>query len=250
MSTYTTDVFCLKAMDYREADKILTLYSPDIGLISAIAKGVKRPKSKLAGACSLLHLSRVQLIKGKKLDTLSQYESLESFSELRKDILKLAFGMLFAEQVFLMGIEHDGESQDVFNLLKETLKHLQDVPPELILPIATKFQVTLLEIAGYQPQLVDCILCAEPIDFQRVYYPFSPELGGILCRKCDHQSLLSPPVNVSTSTLKVIQDPLTQDWETINGYKVQKFIHYYLSKKLDRNIRSYDFVLGLLEVGK
>lgn len=249
---YSTQAFCLKTWDYGESDKILHLFSAEYGKISAIAKGVKKQKSKLAGACEILHLSEIQLSKGKNLDVLSQYETVESFPHLRQDIMKLACAMLFAELVHGLVNDHEPDTQGIFGLLQEHLSLLDHCPNELTLPVAVQFQVQLLEAAGFHPSLTQCVITDEPIDTNQSFYPFSAELGGITTSlEARNQYAHLSWVNVSTSTLVALSDalsskPLTAWPAEVQALKVQKFLKFYFTQKLEHPIKAYDFLLSLI----
>lgn len=251
--TYTTEVICLRAIDFGEADKILHLYSPDVGRISAIAKGVKKQKSKLAGACELLNLSEVQLSKGKNLDVLCQYQPRETFVGIRGHLLKLAFALLTVELVNLVAAEYDSDSHDLFHSLKDGLEALDQAPEDdaAVTAAATRFQLQLLESAGYHPQLDRCIFSDQPLDWQEPFYCFSPQLGGVTLsetRKSQpHGSHGARWVNVSASTLAALAAPRTADWQAVNLLKTQKFLRYYFREVFEKELHAYELVFQLLE---
>jgi DNA repair protein RecO (recombination protein O) len=253
--TYTTDVICLRTYDFGEADQILHLYSSEHGRISAIAKGVKKPKSKLVGACQLLNLSEVQLSKGKNLDLLIQYQPRESFPGIRADLLKLSYALLFAELVNLTAGEAD--SHLVYAELKNALHLLDQAAEAQIIPLGIQYQLDLLEAEGYHPILSECIFTGQPLDWQAPFYSFSPQLGGVatseLRRK--HQAETSAMgslnndewVNISTSTLRLLQNPHDPQWTALQFCKAQKFLRYYFQKVVEKSMHAYDLVLNLLE---
>ncbi len=275
MTSYTTEAICLKAFDYSESSKILSFYSPERGLIRAIAKGAKRPKSKLAGACELLNRSELQLIDKSNLDILCQYQSLESFHNIRLDVIKLAFAVLFAELVCTLATEHDGDCEAIYALLKNTLSTLAHSEAsfniansstgssvnspdfslntslqmrfgeQLPVVLATDFHLRLLAIAGYAPVMDRCMVSDQPLDWTHRYYPFSAELGGIVLETLDPGES-GERVNVSTATLRALNEPLGSQWDKANPIKVLKFLRYYTSYKLERRIKAYDFVFQLL----
>lgn len=248
--TYTAEVICLKAIDFGEADKILHLYSPEVGRISAIAKGVKKAKSKLAGACELLNLSEVQLSRGKNLDVLCQYQPRQTFTRIRANLLKLAYAMLYAELINHIAAESD--SHAVFDLLKTGLAELDGCPDEdtVITATATVFQVQVLESAGYHPELARCIFSNTPLDWREPFYAFSPELGGvtdIATRKGQpYGSHGSSWVNIATPTLRALDQPFQSDWPGDTALKSQKFLQYYFRHVFERPLSAGELVLNLL----
>lgn len=250
--TYTTDVICLRAYDFGEADKILNLYSPELGRISAIAKGVKKPKSKLAGACELLNLSEVQLSKGKNLDLLIQYQPRETFTGIRSDLLKLAYALLFAELVNLTAGEAD--SHLIYAELKNALHLLDQAGEDQILPLGIEYQMALLQAEGYHPVLTECIFTGKPLDWNAMFYSFSAQLGGVatseMKRKYQAETggFSEEWVNVSTSTLKLLQNPYASGWTVAHFHKAQKFLRYYFQKVVEKSMHAYDLVFNLLEM--
>jgi DNA repair protein RecO (recombination protein O) len=250
--TYTTQVICLRAYDFGEADKILHFYSPDHGRISAIAKGVKKAKSKLAGACELLNLSEVQLSKGKNLDLLCQYQPKETFIGLRSDLLKLAYGLLFSDLINQTAIDMDSEA--TFHTLKQALNLLDQAVEAQIIPIGLEFQLTLLHAAGFHPVLNECIFTQQPLDLEALYYCFSPQLGGVTTSEQKRRHLVETKefgeqwINVSTSTLKILENPYLLDWNSNQFYKAQKFLQYYFKQVFEKQFHSYDLVFNLLEM--
>lgn len=250
--TYTTEAICLRSIDFGEADKILHLYSPDHGRISAIAKGVKKPNSKLAGACDLLNLSELQLAKGKSLDRLIQYQPRETFSGLRSDLMRLAYALLFAELVNLTATESDADSMAVYAQLKDMLAQLNQVEEPRVALLALRFQMRLLETLGYQPVLSQCVFTAEALDMQAVYYCFSPQLGGVTTpqRRKMHQhgsdGYTANWVNVSTGTLRLLSGSEAIIPSPEQVLKAQKFLQFYLKHILEREIRAFDLILTML----
>lgn len=255
--TYTTEVICLRTVQFGEADKILHLYSPEYGRISAIAKGVKKPGSKLAGACEILGVSEVQLAKGKSLDVLCQYQPRLNFVGIRSDLLKLAYGQLFGELVYATQTETDTDSQDVYARLKQGLTLLDGAEESEITPLALDYQLAFLEAAGFHPNLTECIFTGETLQLAgagaAVYYCFSPDLGGVTSpeRKKAHQqqtgSFGMPWVNISVSTLGVLAQPHHPQWQAGQLLKAQKFLQYYLKQVFEKKLHSYDLVFNLLE---
>lgn len=250
--TYTAEVICLRAYDFGEADKILHLYSPEYGRISAIVKGAKKPKSKLAGACEPLNISEVQLTHGKNLDLLCQYQPRETFTGLRSDLFKLAYGQLFAELVNLIATEMD--SHLTFRDLKQALLLLDQAQEPEIAPIGIEFQLAMLEGAGFHPVLNRCLFTDEALDPNAIYYCFSPQLGGVTSPQEKRKHLVQGGsqgeqwVNISTTSLRVLNNPHHDGWEPNALYKAQKFLQYYFKQVFEKPIHAYDLVFNLMEM--
>ena len=97
--SYSTEAITLKRTDLGEADRIVTLFTPGKGKYHAIAKGTRRPVSKLAGHLELLSRSQLQLALGRNLDIVTQAEGRENFLHLRSDLWHMTCGFYLAELV-------------------------------------------------------------------------------------------------------------------------------------------------------
>src|SRR3989304_4519194 len=105
---YKTEAVVVRAMDLGEADRILTLLTPGLGKLRAVAKGVRRSQSKLGGHLDLLTRSSVMVARGKNLDIITQAQGLDSFLPLRNDLMRLGCGLYAAELAERFTPEHGG----------------------------------------------------------------------------------------------------------------------------------------------
>ena len=96
-NNYVTDAINLKSYNLNDADKIILMYSKENGLLRGVAKGIKKPKSKLGARMDLLVANTLQLIKGHSLDTIVQAQTINSFSESKKDIDKIMLSSYISE---------------------------------------------------------------------------------------------------------------------------------------------------------
>ena len=160
MPSYNTLAIVLRRLQYGETDNILTLYSPDRGRFSAIAKGARKAISRLSGATEVLTCTRFQLASGKSLEIVTQTEVQDSYPTLRTDLNRLAHGLYLADLLDHAVEEHD-PNPFLFDLLHQGLSLTQTVtPPELV---ARWFEVQLLADLGYAPNLTECAVCREPV---------------------------------------------------------------------------------------
>ena len=114
---YTTDVITLKSYDLNDADKILVMYSKEKGLMRSVAKGIKRPKSKLGSRLDLLMANNLQLSRGRNMDTICQAQTINNFKDIREDISKLMISSYISAIVANYGMENDPSSNEVYELL-------------------------------------------------------------------------------------------------------------------------------------
>ena len=231
---YQTEAIIIKKIKLGEADRILTLYTPHLGKIQAVAKGVRRPRSKLAGHLELLTHSLVSLARGRNLDTITGSQTINSFLPLKSDLQLISYGLYATEQVDQFTAEHI-ENYPLFQLLLETLHQLcQAGDNELALRY---FELHLLTQVGYRPQLQQCVSCRQPL--QPTTNAFCSSAGGMLCPDCCPSQPLTRLVSVNA--LKVLRLLQSNDYNTIVKLKMNSV----LSHELEAVMR--DYVKYLLE---
>lgn len=184
MDSFVTDAINLKSYNLSESDKIMVMYSRDRGLIRGVAKGVKKPKSKLGARMDLLVANKLMLHKGRNLDTISQAEALNTFNATRRNMDKIFYSMYISEVVNNFGVEDDPCSAVVFDLLYEALDAVAHAEDKIkILNAVLKFQLKMMRVSGFSLELDKCLCCGQPIEQENMY--FSERLGGVVCRECN-----------------------------------------------------------------
>ena len=177
----------LRSIRYGEADRILDLYTPDAGLVSGIAKGIRRTKSRFGGRLEPLSCVEFLAYRGRSLDTITQVEVLRSFHGVREDLERLeAAGGLTRDVRALSG--GDEPDRRVFNLLYHGLDALEERSTELK-AVEPAFGLKLSILAGYAPQLDTCAGCDTELDAAEEPLGFAPDLGGMLCAGCRDESI-------------------------------------------------------------
>jgi DNA repair protein RecO (recombination protein O) len=197
LHVYRTDSVVLRRQDFGEADRILTLYSPWRGKFRAIAKGVRRPKSRLGGHVELFTHVNVLVAQGRNLDIVTQAETVRPFGHLRDDLWKTSYACYVAELVDRFTEDHL-ENRPVFDLVLEALSYLDETRAEQHQPpgeiresgeagstaemAMRTFELQLLGHLGYAPELVQCVQCHERLSEGE--NRFSPSGGGVVCAGC------------------------------------------------------------------
>lgn len=152
--TYRTEAIVLRRKDFGEADRILTLYTPARGKVRAIAKGIRKPRSRKAGHLELFTRSQLLLATGRDLDIVTQAEMVDAYRPLREELLRGAYAGYLVE--LLDRFTPDAEENDeLYSLLREGLTWASTAP-DLALA-ARYYELQLLGLAGYQPQLQRCL---------------------------------------------------------------------------------------------
>ena len=239
--TYQTEAIIIKKIKLGEADRILTLYTPHLGKIQGVAKGIRRPRSKLAGHLELITHSQVSLARGRNLDTITGSQTINSFLPLKSDLWLTSCALYVTELINQFTADHI-ENYPLFQLLLETMHRLgQAGDIELVLHY---FELHLLGEVGYRPQLQQCASCHSPL--KPVTNAFSPKAGGVLCPRCSRSLALggqSQPLTypLSVNALKVLRLLQSSDYDTASKLKMNP----ELSHELEGVMR--DYVKYLLE---
>jgi DNA repair protein RecO (recombination protein O) len=179
-----TEAVVLRSIRYGEADRILHLYTPDRGRLSAIAKGVRRAKSRFGGRLEpcfrlnmVLHEGRSELLTVTAAETVAGHPRLREHGAALDGAARAcdAVGRMFAD-----GEPHRG----VFNLLCNQLALLDAHPERATHGNALAFRLKLLLAAGFAPQLSACAGCGEAEHL----VGFSGAAGGVVCSACEASS--------------------------------------------------------------
>ena len=236
---YKTEAIVLKRTNVGEADKILTLYTPHLGKMSAAARGVRRPKSKLGGHLELFTHVSLMLAKGRTLDSVSQAETVSGFLPLREDLWRSGMAYYVAELVHQFTPEHL-ENYSLYRLLLDTLHQLCHTEEgELVLRY---FELNLLKDTGYRPELHRCVDCGAELQPTTNY--FSAGAGGALCPQCQASDSLARPVSVNA--LKVMRFLLETDYARAVHLKldgelsgeVEGIMRQYIRYLLEREMKT------------
>jgi len=177
--TFRATAVVLRHVEYGEADRILTLFTLERGKIQAIAKGVRKIRSRKAGHLEPFTRVSLFLAKGRNLAVVTQAEALESYQGIRADLQRTALAAYVIELLDRF-TQEEGENRQLFHLLVDTLNRLnQDPQPETIIRY---YEVQLLDLLGFRPELTHCAVCRRAIIPEDQF--FSARLGGALCPRC------------------------------------------------------------------
>lgn len=184
MNNYVTDAINLKSYNLNDADKIILMYSKEKGLIKGVAKGIKKPKSKLGARMDLLVANTLQLLKGRSMDTIIQAQTLNNFKKTREDIDKLLYSSYITELIVNLGEGSEPASKEIYELLYKALNKISESETKKDALIAViKFQLKILLFMGFCVELDSCLCCREQILDDEMY--FSSKMGGVVCKECN-----------------------------------------------------------------
>jgi DNA repair protein RecO (recombination protein O) len=180
--TYKTEAIVLRSLRFSEADRILHLYTRDRGRIGAIAKGIRKTKSRFGARLEPLSHAELVLHEGSgELQTVTGVALIASHHETRENAYRLGAGLIGAEAMLRLFGEPEANPR-AFEALARFLDLLDQTPPgdqrpELD-PLALSFQLKLLWLSGYLPHVTTCVECGAHDDL----VGFSARVGGAVCR--------------------------------------------------------------------
>lgn len=252
MSLYKVEAIILKARNLGEADKVLTLLTKNQGKIQAVAKGVRKIKSKNRGAVQPFSQSRIMLYRGRTMEIVTQCELITGFPKIRENLDRLAYAGYLAELTMWMVPEKD-DQPEVYFLLLAVLHLLQNAQtPELIELITRLYEIRLLNLLGYQPELNACIVCNNSVRSNQV--GFSPSLGGIICTDC----LAEDPkhITINQGTLAVWKLLSKIDVRNISRLKLgenerialENLLQRFMEYQIEYKMKTVDFIHQLKKV--
>ncbi len=261
--SYPIEAIILKRTDIGEADRILTLFTPNRGKMRAVAKGIRRPISKKAGHLELLTRSQLQVALGRNLDIITQVEGRENFLHLRRELWHMTCGYYIVELVDRF-LEDLTPHQDIYALLLEALRYLdadagalqqqRTLNTELnedqhdehghTRLLLRYFELHLLSAIGYEPALHQCAHCGNELRPEE--NGFRASLGGALCPQCSRFW----ERRLSLNALKVLRYLKQSKWieasylnlDSRLQVELEAIMHDLLRFHLERDLKSWSFL--------
>jgi DNA repair protein RecO (recombination protein O) len=176
-----TEALVMGSIRLREADRIVTLYTRERGRLSAVAKGVRRTRSRIGGRLEPFSLVHVVLYAGRgSLYTITGVETVRSFQRMRESLDRMEQGGRLFEAVRRLFPEEESNPA-AFNLLVRGVARLSatdDQRSAAVIVLATRLK--LLVALGYLPELDSCVQCGS----DEMLCGFRPSLGGMICSEC------------------------------------------------------------------
>jgi DNA repair protein RecO (recombination protein O) len=247
--SYRVEAIVLRHADWGEADRILTLYTRESGKLRVVAKGARRIKSRKAGHLEPFTRVSLQLAKSRSVPIVTQAETADAYLPLRDDLVKTATASTVIEMLDRFTYEDESENPAIYRLLAETLGRIADLPDPWA--AVRYYEIHLLDLLGYRPQLVNCANCGEEIQAEDQY--FSIVQGGVLCPRCGAR--LQGRRSISMEALKVLRHFQRSSYAEAQRLKpkpearaeVEAVIQIYITYLLERELNSPGFLKQLRE---
>ena len=238
MSLYRDEGVVLRVQKLGEADRIVTLLTKRHGRVRAVAKGVRRTKSRFGASVEPFSHVDVQLYAGRSLDIVTQAESLTPYgATIVGDYARYTAGTAVLETAERLTAEEGEPALRLFLLVLGALRTLSERDPSLVLDA---FLLRAMSVSGYAPALDECAKCAEP----GPHKAFSVQAGGVVCGLCRPPGSASP----APAVIALMGDLLSGDWDAAEATDARTrrdasgLVAAHLQWHLERGLRSLPLV--------
>lgn len=236
----------LRTADYRDNDKMLTLFSRETGKLDVLSRGCKKTTSSLLACSELFTCGLYSYYNRQGKYYISQCEIFDSFYALRQDVERFSVAAVLAEACE-KAINHDEQNSRLFSLAAHSFNALKECQP---LSVLVFFLIKFVDICGYRPNIYTCLECG--IKIKNTVNYFSIQDGGLYCRQC--ASKIKNTIPVSVEALKIIHQvynlpakavlDFTKDTELLSELK--DIFLKYLVDKLENQMASVKFLSRVL----
>ncbi|MCK4800306.1 DNA repair protein RecO [Candidatus Parcubacteria bacterium] len=269
MSTYKTEGIIIKRNNFLEASLILDIYTKNYGKVEAVARSARKAKGKLKGHLELFLDTDLILAYGKSIDTIINSFTIKSFSNLRNN-LELSFSVYYLLELIDKMTVEEYRDERIFYLLKKSLLFLDGLASDQVNDgncLILLFQINLLDLTGFSPELNKCVFCRKPIKSRNNYFSFS--MGGVVGNECSSQKEIKKDdldISISDDAIKLLRlfqfkggdvkeynSHLSKCFEIIKRLKVDKklilnsvfLMNRFIESNAERKIEGVDFLRGV-----
>jgi DNA repair protein RecO (recombination protein O) len=239
----TVEAVIISHKDFSEADRLVNLFSLEGGKIRALAKGVRKIRSRKAAYLEPFMHSKVVLARGKTFWIITQADAIHNNLTIRDSLLKTGQAAYVMELADRLSIEEE-PAPAVFRLLVNTLNRINE--GENAFNTLRFFELRLLDLAGFRPDLTNCVGCGKKITSQDQY--FSAVQGGVLCPSCGE--LPNHARKVSMNALRFLRHFQRSAFSDIANGSVPSAVQTemgtlmgsYISSIVERKLNAPDFI--------
>lgn len=251
--TYSTEAIILRRTDSGEADRVLTLMTPEVGKVRVIAKGARKITSRKAGHIDLFMRSQLLLAQGHSFDIVTQADVIDAHRELREDVLRMSYAHYLGELTDQFAQEGQ-EDTGLYHLLVFGLNRLSSTNDARL--VVRQFELQLLAASGYKPELFKCASTGHALEVDqvdvanagRILTAWSPAMGGTLSKGAGQLARDSSPLTYSA--LLLLRALQTQDFDTVAALAITPEVHEqaervmyrYMTYVLERTLKSVQFL--------
>jgi len=192
--SFRVEAVVLRHNDYGEADRLLTLYTRQLGKTRVLAKGARKIASRKAGHIEPFTQVKLQLARGRDMLLVTQADTVDAYLPLREDLILTSQASYVLELLDRFTYVDDTENPSTFRLLTDTLARLaSNDDPWLVIRY---YEMRLLDHLGFRPQLIQCVNCGREIKAEDQFFSF--RAGGVICPRCGLGLPQLKPIKVET----------------------------------------------------
>jgi len=233
----------LRHSDWGEADRLLTLFTLESGKLRAIAKGARKLRSRKAGHLEPFTRVALLLARGRDLWIVTQAQTVDAYLPLRDNLERTGYAAYIVELLDRFTGE-EGPNHMLFRLLTDTLQRISE--EQNYITAVHYYEIRLLDILGYRPDLFNCVGCGEEIIARDQF--FSAEHGGVLCPNCRARDPQARPA--SMHALKYLRHYQRSGYAEASRVaiptgiqkEVENLLQYYLTYLLERGLNTAQFL--------
>lgn len=236
MALYRDQGIVLRTYKLGEADRIVSFMTERHGKVRAVAKGVRKTKSKFGARLEPPTHVALQLYEGRELDIVTQAESIDHFRVIREDLDRLTRAVTMLEAVDQLSLERE-PNPDLYRMLLGGLRAIAERNSALLV---AGFHWKLLALEGFRPVVEHCAVCEREDDL----VSFDPEVGGLLCTEHRRGTRISPEAVAMLQDIlggrlaAALDEPASPATHEVDQLATRVMEHH-----LERRLRS----VGLLE---
>lgn len=254
---YRTHAFVLSRRDYNDADRVLRIFTPKLGKLELIAKGIRKTTSRKAGHLELFTHASLLVAQARTWDIITEAATVENFRYLRESLEAIGYASYVGELVDSFS-EAENENLPLWDLLLFALRELDEqsrhTAPEAAQLLLRWFELHLLTITGFQPQFFYCLACQEPLTPTTNFLSLSE--GGVYCPNCGKGQADVEPLEADV--LKILRFLQSRDWPEVRAVtvrplimlRVENILARYLLTVLERQPKSVEFMRKLQSMMK
>ena len=204
-----TEAIVLKSFDFGDADRIFTILTTNNGIIRVVAKGIRKPKSRMGGHLDILSKVNAYISIGENLSNLSQVEMIENYTEIKNDLSLISIGFYFLELTEKFSVENNPDNE-LYSLLSYTLDQIFQKKNVLLM---RWFEINLLSLSGFLPDLYNCQISGNILD--EGDHLFSSVNGGLVDKKYSTET--DNYISVDKNSIKAMRFLSKNDWDVVKN---------------------------------
>ncbi|MBE0695457.1 MAG: DNA repair protein RecO [Anaerolineaceae bacterium] len=241
--TLRLEAIVLRHSNWGEADRLLVLFGREAGKVRAVAKGVRKMRSRKAGHLEPFTRVKLLLARGRDFWIVTQAETVDAYLPIRDDLVRTAYAAYVIELLDRFTYE-EGQNRALYQILVDTMQLISMLPDPF--PAVRYYEIRLLDLLGFRPELVNCVRCEVLIKPEDQYLDAGQ--GGILCPRCGDANSAARPISMTTlkflrhyqrSTFReASRAPLTP----VIKREMEALLSYYVTYWLERRLNSPAFL--------